>query len=65
MISFQDLFIAIIFNCILKFCLIALNIKIDEEFGFKVFGDNISGSLDSILKEVFDETESREFVLEN
>jgi hypothetical protein len=65
MLSFQDLFIAIIFYCILKSCLIGLNIKIDEEFGFKIFGDDIRGSLYSILKEVFYYSESGEFVLKD
>ena len=63
MLSFQELFVAIVLNFILKSCFIALNVKIDVKFGFEIFCNNMSGSLYSVLEEVFDESESREFVL--
>lgn len=65
MFSFQDLFIAVVFDRFIESGLIALNIKIDVEFGLKIFGNNIGGSLHCVFEEVFDKSECREFVLED
>jgi hypothetical protein len=65
MLSFEDLFFAVVFDRILEFVFMALNIKIDVKLCFKIFCNDMSGSLDSVLKEVFDQSKCGKFELKD
>jgi hypothetical protein len=65
MFSFEYLFFAVIFDCILKFAFMTLNVKINIKFGLKIFCDDMSGSLDTVLKEVFDNSKRGKFILKD
>ena len=59
------LLLAVVLYFLFKASLIALDIKVDIEFCFKVDCDNMSRTSNSVLQEIFNDSVSRELVYED